>query len=368
MMDRRNRLLHRISAATNFNIETPWQHITNACQDFERDVPMLILYSAQAVTTGETNTCVLKLEGSLGIPEGHPLALKTLEIHEGNEGFVPALRSCNKTGKTVHMKIEHNLPNFLEGIQWRGHGEPSHMLFIQPLFVIGLVAGFVIMGLNPRRPYDEDQEQFVTDVGYVCTGALTASVSHEQAQAREAQLYQELTLREGFIRKMAEVASVGMYSISADGPVTYANSKFYTITGAPSEPEFANNLLFIDTVLEEDKTKACQAFDNCKLHRTTESVNIRLKRTWTPPGSSQEQHCWVLNSIIPNIENDGVTAILGCLTDISSNMWSLELQKQSTQAAEDAKKYQERFIVIHSKIFDWCRSKQLTCELGHYQS
>ncbi|TKA72244.1 hypothetical protein B0A49_06071 [Cryomyces minteri] len=365
IMDRRSRLLHSLSKTSNLHNQSPWQHILDACEPFDRDVPMLILYSAHAEENTQSKCCALRLEGCLGIAQGHQAAPETLELHDGTEGFLPEFRSSKANGTAVLLNMPNDkLPTFLDGVQWRGFGEPSTVVVIIPLFVTELMAGYLIVGLNPRRPYDEDHKQFVQDIGRVSTAVLSSSISFKQAAAREARLSKELTERERFIRKLAEVATVGIYSISSGGALTYANSKYYAITGESDKPEGAYNLSFINWILEEDHSKAVHDFEDCKLHKRPQSTELRLRRKWTPPGSSAEEHRWVLCSSIPNIEDGEVTGVTGCLMDISHQMWNLILQKNSAHAAEEAKRQQERFIDITSHEMRNPLSAMMQCADG----
>lgn len=307
---------------------------------------MLALYSAESGNTSRRDECIMHLEGSFAIPEGHQAFPTDLDLNDGDHGFLPTLRSCKAQETSILLDLtDDNLPRFLDGIEWRGAGEPTPKVVLTPLFVTGLIAGFMIMGLNPRRPYDEEHKQFVQDLGRVSTAALSLSVSSKQAQAREAVLARQLTERERFIRTMAEVATVGIYSLSDMGDITYANSKFYKITEASAKPNGFHGLWFADDILEEDQQTAVDAFNDCRSGRKSASMNIRLKRKWTPPGSSDEQHCWILNSIASNTENNKVVGVVGCVADISHTMWALQLQKNAVKAAEESRKQHERFIV-----------------------
>lgn len=307
---------------------------------------MLVLYSVETGDASQVEICNLQLEGSLAIADGHLAIPDRLEIHDGNQGFLPALRFCKLQGTSVVLDMkEGRLPAFLDDVKWRGFGEPAPRVVITPLYVTGLLAGFMIMGLNARLPYDEDHSQFVEDFGRVCTAALSSSVSFEQAQAREAVLARELTERERFIRTMAEVATVGIYSTSSLGEITYANSKFHDIIRAPTNSKDHQSYRFAQVILEEDQQKAIDAFDECRITGTPASINLRLKRKWTPPGSSTEEHCWILNSIASSMEDSKVTLVIGCVADISHTMWALQLQKMAVKAAEEAKRQHERFIV-----------------------
>lgn len=94
-----------------------------------------------------------------------------------------------------------------------------------PLFANGLISAFIILGLDPRRAYDEDYERFLTDLTRLSGAALNLSIGQEQARQREAKLVKELTERERFIRRLADVAPVGLFSLTMDGIATWANEK-----------------------------------------------------------------------------------------------------------------------------------------------
>ena len=101
--------------------------------------------------------------------------------------------------------------------------------------------------------------------------------------------------------------------------------------------------------MEEDHSKIMETFEVCRLQRTATTNDIRLTKTWTPPGSDTEENCWVLVSAIPHIEaGDVFGGVIGCLTDISHLKWAEKLQKTSAEEAMLAKVQQERFIDLTS--------------------
>lgn len=110
-------------------------------------------------------------------------------------------------------------------MKWLGFGEPSKTIVVLPLFASGTIAGFIILGLNPRRAYDDDYEQFITDLTRLSSAALAAMAGAEQSRLRETRLTRELTERERFIRHLAHIAPVGIYSLSSEGVITWANAK-----------------------------------------------------------------------------------------------------------------------------------------------
>jgi PAS domain S-box-containing protein len=343
---RRSRLLHRISAGTNLQEVTPWKHIVDVCQDFDKDIPMLVVYSTVAGDTAQSHQLSLQLEGSLGMERGHGAIPEILELHDGKDGFIPALQTARLKRCSTFLEMpDGRLPDFLaQDVRWRCFEGPPTSIVITPLFVTGLVAGFLIIGTNPRRPSDETHKQFVESLGHVSTELLCSSVSYEQARAREVNISRELTAQEKFIRKVAEVATVGLFNQNMKGLITWANSRFYAITGISEKPEDAYSLLGMDFVLDEDKAGAIQVFEECISLQIAKTTEFRLKKKWVPPGSVDGEYCWILASATPSVEDGEVTGVMGCVTDISHLKWAEQLQINTAEAAKEAKRQQERFI------------------------
>ncbi|KAK4981033.1 hypothetical protein LTR28_008493 [Elasticomyces elasticus] len=350
MSDRRHRLLNQIGATPNLHKTSVWQHILDACLPFERDITMLVGYSATEDSNNKSHRCFLQLVGALGFEKDHEAIPQSLEIHDGDSGFAPAFRSAKAQGTPILLEMsDGRLPDFLtKGVQWRGFEDPATHIAIIPRFATGMIAGFLAVGLDPRRPYDEAHAQFVKDIAIVSTAVLSSSISNEQARAREAKLSKELTEREKYIRRLAEVATVGICNLSSNGAVTWANSKYYTMTGMSGRPEDAYNLSFVEQILEEDQPKALPAYRDSLLHKTAKDVDIRLKKKWRPPGLASEEYCWILTSFLANIEEGEVEGVLGCITDISRLKWAEQVSANTADAATEAKRQQERFIDMTS--------------------
>lgn len=307
---------------------------------------MLALYSAHANDAPQSTNYALRLEGSLGISQDDSGVPDQLDLLHGTHELLSAFRASKMQASPILLDTKDRLLYpCLANIKWRGFREPSKVLAIVPLFLTGLIGGFLVVGLNPRIPYNEDHRQFVEDLGHASAAAISERITYEHARAREDRLLKELTEKERFTRKLTKVASVGIYSTSASGEICYANSRFHQMVGMSNGQEETRISPFIDCVLPDDRDKASQAIEKCILHKTTVSINIRLRRTWLPPGSQVEEPCWILNSITPDIEDGRATGVIGCLSDISHNMWALRIQTEYTKVAEDAKRQQERFIV-----------------------
>jgi hypothetical protein len=60
------------------------------------------------------------------------------------------------------LEIESEM---LEGLEWRGFGDPCRAVVVCPVHPTtgesSSILGFLVLGVNPRRPYDEDYSLFV---------------------------------------------------------------------------------------------------------------------------------------------------------------------------------------------------------------
>jgi hypothetical protein len=211
-------------AVGDLRLSSIWSHILSVMKGNEREFPAALVYSADP--TSNSSRCTLTLEGSLGIPAGHAFAPEVAELGSSNEGFVSSFRKAQVAGSAILSEIsESSLPKASEtDVQWRAFGQPSTSAITIPLLSAERVLGFLVTFVNPRRPYDEEYSQFAEGLGRQLSSILSTILAHEQAEAREARLSKELAESEKRIRRMAEMAPVGMYQIASDGTLVWANS------------------------------------------------------------------------------------------------------------------------------------------------
>lgn len=351
LADRRCKALNALAITPDFQIKSVWHHILDSLYEIVRDVPMAALYSAK----DEANSCrfSLNLEGCLGIKKGHRAAPQTLELHErAQECFLPGIRQAMAEKKACTLDISHGeLSEFLsENVNWRGFKERSRTFIVNPLVVADEVVGFLIMGLNPRREYDEDYKQFIHEVGRLSSAAVAGSIGFDKAKAREAELAKRLTDREGFVRTLAQIAPVGIYNINQDGVLDWANDKYWEITGLSSKPEDRLQFSFLDCVATEDRQKAIEAWDQSRSNKLSMELELRLKRKWTPPSAIvrpiEAENRWILVSFVPFLDDDGeVKSVMGSVTDVTHIKWAEHVQADAAENAKEARRLQEKFIV-----------------------
>lgn len=225
LTDRRAAALRRIGATPDLRAQTVWNHIMHGVMDLERDLPFVLLYRNEESVIGRP---ILMLEGALGVSRSHVVAPEVIDLmDDSNLGFSPAMRQAKLSGLPVIVKSQYDpMPEFLSrDMQWRGFEEPSHTVVIMPLTTSERLHGFLVLGMNPRREYDEDSQQFVQELGALSAALVSSSIDFQEARQREEKLFSQLSETEKFIRRVADVVPVGLFSISASGYTTWANQK-----------------------------------------------------------------------------------------------------------------------------------------------
>ena len=213
-----------------------WHESLNGFESNELDIPLAVSYSLESEcesgNMSESTMCIF--QAALGISEDHPSVPKRANFEQSSEGFIPLFRKARFAGGSMVLrKADGNLPeDLLQGIQWRGFGEPSSTVVIIPLAAGEEVLGFLLLGLNPRRAYDEDFERFIQLLSRQLSTSLTTAVLIEQARLNQANLARQLSIRtqevadgESRFKAMTELNPLGMFYITPEGKILYANER-----------------------------------------------------------------------------------------------------------------------------------------------
>jgi signal transduction histidine kinase/CheY-like chemotaxis protein len=352
LRERRTKTLNLIVSPSDLHRGSIWDHVFHAFRENSRDFPLAFAFSAtDDVAAGR---CMLQVQAAIGVPLEHP-SVQVQDLYSGKSGFLPYMRKAKAENRVILLRTaDHTLPNeLLKDFEWRGFGEPSSMLAILPIVANDRLVSIAVIGLNPRRPYDEEYTNFLNHLTRQISATVTSAIDHEESLARETRLATQLKNSEKQIRNLAEFAPMGMCRIATSGQIMWANDQFYEISGHEKTPEAHYELSFVDIVLEEDQATAAGLWPVLLEQRKKISVALRMKRTWTPPMSPgieapTEEHAWVLALGYPIVEDGEVTSIAGCITDISTFKWAEAVQARSATAAKEAKKLQESFIDVVS--------------------
>jgi len=354
-----------------------WPQVQKGLEYNSYDVPFALIYSVKDDTESEAssfhsssyNTPQLLLEGAIGVPEGHVCAIDNLDLRTSEEGFAPYMRQSMASGGMVIVLSEEDgtMPKHLiENLDWRGFGDPCRTIVVFPVMptTVGeAVVGFIVMGANPRRPYDDDYKLFIHLLTRQLATSMASVVLFEeeikrgQRAARLAamdrlELAKQLQLKsqeadesEYKFARMAEFAPVGMFIANSEGLINYCNDMFWQISRVPPGNQSENG--WMNYVQDEDRPVLEEAWMRLLNQKVTISVEFRFKCSQRNGGNTIDT--WVLMSALPEKAPDGnLKGMFGCITDISSQKWAEKVQSERREEAVELKRQQENFIDITS--------------------
>jgi PAS domain-containing protein len=364
--------------ANTRDLTTWWQVVTDSLRISDKDAPFALLYATTADQTPDISSvsspgsfsqleeCVLK--GSIGVEADHPIAPATLDMLEGSYSFIPYMLDAARSRQPTLVHLDDlALPeSLLSGIDWKGYGDPCRSVIICPILPTTSehVQGFLILGVNPRRPYDDDYQQFVQVLLRLLATSLAAVVLFDeeirqkekaigQAAHIQEQLMSELDMKERKFHRFAERSNVAIFIINPKTrKYTYCNQRWYDLFQVDIN-DYTNDASQIWThVVPAEDLPLCEAiFSKLFVDRVPISFEIKTKLPWTPPKfhdpdlKPQEHFTWILCSAYVELGvNDEVVEIVGNVTDISKLKWDEGIQRLRTEIALESKNHLELFI------------------------
>lgn len=398
------------------DIKSYWRKTLEALEACEPsyDIPLAILYSvgddrkipqSSSTQTDNYNT-VCRFEGSLGVPKNHPLIPPTLALTASKDGLSLAFRQALKTRTpTVLSTKDGTLPeDLLHGIHWRGFHDPCHEAIICPIRPTKneRVMGLLVLGLNPRRPYDPEYQQYISLLNQKLTTTLASIVLLEEEARRnrnisEQAAYDRATLKEKLavqtkeanewvskFQAIAELIPVGMCFGSPDGDISFANNAWHNITGVPKS-EHLTLAEFLSRVVEGDRQNVSRAYKEMK-DTGTVNLEFRIQRDddallQHPIGSSPAlekigldftseapRERYISAALKAEVASDGsVIRVFACMTDVTLHKKAADAAIRKASQAENLKKLAEnasvglyemqsngRLIWGNSSFFEMC--------------
>lgn len=148
----------------------------------------------------------------------------------------------------MYFDQDPDAAQLVHGVEWQGFGDPCRAAAVCPLNPTSSrdnILGFLVIGLNPRRPFNDTYHQFILVASRLLSTSLTSILLHEEdigrrertiatAEAIKHQLRQQLTQSQQEsernltkFRRFAERADVGIFLIDMDGVYSYRNDAWY---------------------------------------------------------------------------------------------------------------------------------------------
>ncbi|KAL2158440.1 hypothetical protein VTH06DRAFT_4488 [Thermothelomyces fergusii] len=163
--------------------------------------------SSSSSADGPAKIC--RLAGTLGVPENHPIAPETMNLRASNEPLPSAFGRAIDAPHPVLLRTSDGTfpPELLEGLQWRGFGDPCRAAVICPIRPTKeeSVMGFLLLGLNPRRPYDNDYRQFISLLSQKLATSLASIVLLEEEARRGRSAAEQAAVDQAMLKEKLEV-------------------------------------------------------------------------------------------------------------------------------------------------------------------
>jgi signal transduction histidine kinase/DNA-binding NarL/FixJ family response regulator len=354
------------------------------------DIPLAILYSVGCTNNGDkrenapssdkATTHTLRFEGALGVPEGHPITSANIRPWEADGGLAPAFRSVLSSEQPILLQTKDGtLPTeLLGGLQWRGFGDPCRAAVVCPIRPTKEenVMGVLVLGINPRQPFDNDYQQYISLLRQKLATSLASTVLLEEEERRgrnaaaqaaydQAMLKEKLALQaketEESIQKfqaVAEFIPVGMCFGDGQGNITFANDAWYRITGHEPGPIPPGG--FQSCVIPEDRHVLSSAHEQLqKDGAVTYEFRVKAKPqplTHPPKRSTSFDNTGLAELVNSDIAtklhvlavskaeraSDGhIIQILTCLTDVTAHKQAAAEAVRRAQQAENLKRMAE---------------------------
>jgi signal transduction histidine kinase len=397
LWERRMKMLIELGdvLVTARDVDSYWEKAIQELASIEPryDIPLAILYTveddpdpAPDPSAAARPAKICRLAGTLGVPENHPIAPSTIKLRASDEPLSSSFsEAVDAHHPTFLQTSDGTLPEpLLEGLQWRGfEGDPCRAAVICPIRPTKEdgVMGFLLLGLNPRRPYDNDYRQFISLLSQkLATSLASVMLLEEEARrgrnAAEQAAFDQAMLKEKLevqtkeaneslqmFEAVAEFVPVGMSFGDPEGNITYANDAWYKITGHPGTGPVANQG-FLACVKEEDHGIIIAEYEKLKTVRNVE-FEFRVRRqdnaadpepspplSRTSPSFEKEEldlvslmdvkERYVLASARAEYAADGsLMRVLTCLTDVTPQKRAAGEALSRAQQAENLKRMAE---------------------------
>lgn len=333
-------MLNKLGAVPDQKADVVIAHVLTTLATNPHDVPLAVMYKFHFDDAlGERTT--LRLQGQIGLPEGHTLLVDVADI-DSDEGLVPELRRAG----TEALFIDHD--QRFENATWRGWEAPSKKIAVLPISSSTHLFGYLIIGLNPYRPFDHACRQFVHDLNRIISSIISAAINFELAETRREQLECDLAVSNLKLRHLVEHASVGMCHITVEGEMLWANDQYFRLAGR-SAGEHTTDYSFYDAYLEEELPQVREVWQQLLAGVEHIHAEFRMKRTYTSPtGEEIPASIQVLAFPYRDPDSSLVKSVMACTTDISRLKWAQAFHARSAAEAREAKKQQEAFIDVVS--------------------
>lgn len=340
-----------------------WDSLQRALELSPHEVPFGLMYSVrrsldEQLSTSEQNVTREKwiLEGSVGYPSDTLASLPSSLSPDSDtaQHFIPNFFDIvHDPEPTLLRRSDGSLPEkIINKVQTRAFGDRVEAALLIPIRSTGEnVLGFLLLGVDPRRPYDDDYMDFIQLLtSQLATAMASAVLFEDETRTRRTALSDRDKLSEKAqeaeqrFQRMADLAPVAMFHFDETGMPIYCNDMWYAITEHPREAEYPMswyNVIHSDdhAIMDAEWAKLGAGASVC--------FEIRLRKPFKAAeiagGERVQGDTWILASAYSQRREDGtISSIFGCLTDISRQKWAEDFQTRRKKEALELKRQQEK--------------------------
>lgn len=279
--------------------------------------------------------------------------------------FTKEMIEASETGSLVYKDLT-TLPDNelvkLDGIKYRGFGDPCAGAVVAPIQPTSTrTHGYLILGLNPRRPYDHAYMSWLNKLTdhLSTTVARVKLMTEDFKNAMDAELAlverrktaelhdrlmeatEQLKDSELMFTKFAESIPIGMTILNDKGDFMFVNDAWYEITSYSREELLEK---WINLVYEEDRAHVVKTVQEAFKNERRTKCEFRVGRN-ADPSIKRGWKRWVIKTIDPDFRKGKLRGFFATLVDVTSIRIAEEYQKELTQTAIENQTRQENFIV-----------------------
>lgn len=138
------------------------------------------LRSSRSYLHSATASDLCTLQGSVRVPNSSKAVYESFRYHDLSHPYASAFQSAASTRSIIHLSERNQQRTFTPTLKQLIYDSATHdpspdvvVVALPPIIGPG-VYGFLIVGLNPRTPFDEDYKLFFRLVGDVLVNAITS--------------------------------------------------------------------------------------------------------------------------------------------------------------------------------------------------
>ncbi|KAF2499350.1 hypothetical protein BU16DRAFT_454376 [Lophium mytilinum] len=335
------------------NIAEFWNNVRNILESNAQDFPLALLYSfagkTMLVDDSSRNRIsrYCSLEGAVGITTDHDLASSRIELRKEGSGLEPHFEKALSTGSPLLLrKSDGSFPESLAiRIPDRGLGGTCASALVYPIRRLdgtGAI-GFLLLGLNPQRPFDDDYSVFInTVIDHLVRAAASIIVPEEQKTLlRRTEIAES---NERTFTKLAEIAPIGIAQFTPQCICIWRNDAYDYLSGMNGHSMSEAYDGWDAPIHPDDRPRSYAVFQTLleKPHSITLELRVRRQEA---DGNGLGQWRWLLWHGSSEADAHGnLEVITSFLTDISDQKQVAKLQTQRLEDLLETKRQSENFI------------------------